>query len=400
MSKKDHPASSDAHGQATARAKLDQEATPGKTIHVFTEQQLHNAVDDPNNAGASIFLETGTLQTRTYVLKRRLLLKEDMKLYGVAGDRSAIKIDTRSLDTQALTENSLRVSSIAVGLGTNAVEWLTIIGNPLAAGGIGTDLPGIDPTTIRVAHVISHEPPLASTSSQVISDNESYVRDSRGIDIRNLTTGRIVNVEIEECEFFGQRQGIRITNFPGVEGAEIHAEMRKNYSHGNRAGCFIVNNGARKSRVEVGSNLDNFEGNAAGCVVYGGFGNSNENFTRFEAKDSRFVSNRRTEMDVELGGVVAAGGRVPNNQSVASRNHVVLRLENCTIEDNQNPNFAAYGARNTAASNPSVAGTYNTVSIELYGGNELTDVKEILSDPSETSRTNKVEVQRGQIVPA
>jgi len=360
---------SSATSQATAKA----------AIHVTNEQELYDAVDDPNNAGASILLRGGITPTQTYVLTRRLLLQKDMKLYGLEGEASAIKIDTRSIPDADLTEGGLRVSSIGVGLGTNAVEWLTIIGNPQAAGGIGADLPGTDPTTIRIANVVSGE--------------ESDAFNSRGIDIRNLRP-RAVTVEIEQCEFFGQRQGIRFANFTGVANAHIHAEMRNNHSHGNRTGCLIVNNGALKSSVEVDSTLDTFDDNAAGCVIYGGFGNANGNFARLGALGSRFENNRRTEVDTERGGVVAIGGRVVNNQSNASRNKVLVHIEDCSIVRNHIPNFPAYGARNTASANPTVAGTENSVLIELQSGDQSTIVTEIPSDPSEATPTNTVEVVR------
>jgi hypothetical protein len=271
-----------------------------------------------------------------------------------------------------------------VGLGANTIESLTIIGNALAAGGIGTDLPGTDPTTVRIAHVISGE--------------TSDAFNSRGIDIRNLgpeMKERIVTLQIEDCEFFGQKAGIRLANFPGADGAQIHAVMRRNHLHGNRVGCLVVNNGVTNSLIEAISEDDLFDDNAAGLTIYGGFANASENVARVEAKGIRIVSNRRSEVDIDFGGVVVVGGSELNNQSVASKNKAELRIEDCTIEDNQNPNFAAYGARNTTATTPTVAGAENTVLIELHGANQLADVTAIPSDPNEPAKTNSIEIVTG-----
>lgn len=378
MSKQDHSTTAQSAGQATTKAKPDPNS-PGAII-VRSSEELFEAVDNPNNVGAKIFLRGGIIAAQTFVLTKRLKLQKDMKLFGVPQDPSLIKIDTTSLTAAELTEGSLRVSSIAVGLGANTIESLTIIGNALAAGGIGTDLPGTDPTTVRIAHVISGE--------------SSDAFNSRGIDIRNRES-RSVTVEIEECECFGQRQGIRLANFPGVDGAQIHAVMRRNHSHTNRVGFLVANNGGTNSRIEALSQDDLFDDNAAGFAIYGGVANASENFARVEVKGSRIVSNRRTEVDVDFGGIVAFGARVLNNQSVASRNTVEVSLEGCTIEDNRNPNFAAYGARNTTAITPTVAGTDNTVVIELHGANELTDVTAIPSDPNEPAKTNTVKIVSG-----
>ena len=378
MSKQDTPTTAQSHGQATASAKPDPNA-PG-AITVRSSEELFEAVENPNNAGAHIFLRGGTIAAQTFVLTKRLKLQKDMKLFGVSQDPSLIKIDTTSLTAADLTEGTFRVSSIAVGLGANTIESLTIIGNPLAAGGIGTDLPGTDPTTVRIAHVISGE--------------TSDAFKSRGIDIRNLRS-RVVTVEIEDCECFGQLQGIRLANFPGVDGAQIHAVMRRNHSHGNRVGFLVANNGGTNSRIEARSQGDLFDDNAAGLTIYGGVANASENFARVEAKGTRIKSNRRSEVDVDFGGVVVVGGAVLNNQTVASRNNAELRIENCTIEDNRNPNFAAYGARNATATTPTVAGTDNTVVIEFHGTNQLADVTAIPSGPDEPAKTNKIEFVTG-----
>jgi hypothetical protein len=378
MSKQDYSTTAQSDGEATTSAKPNPNAPNAITVRSTAE--LFEAVDNPTNAGANIFLRGGIIAAQTFVLTKRLKLQKDMKLFGVPQDPSLIKIDTTSLTAADLTEGSLRVSSIAVGLGANTIESLTIIGNALAAGGIGADLAGTDPTTLRIAHVISGE--------------TSGALNSRGIDIRNRES-RIVTVQIEDCEFFGQRAGIRLANFPGADSARIHAVMRRNRSHGNRVGFLVVNNGCTNSQIAARSEGDLFDDNAVGLAIYGGFANASGNFAGVSAKGSGIVSNRRPEVDVDFGGVVVVGGAALNNQTVASTNTAEIRVERCTIEDNQNPNFAAYGARNATTTSPTVAGTDNIVQIELELDGTLIDVTAIPSDPIEPAKTNKINIVTG-----
>jgi hypothetical protein len=399
MSKKNDASTSHTHGQATAKAKTNLAATAGPVIEVFDVEELYAAVDDPANEGASIFLQPK--RTQIYELSEfgasggfafprsnggRLHLQKDMKLYGVIGDPDAITIDTRNLPAESLSDRKLRLSAIAVGSGNNVIEWLTILGNAQAAGSIGTDLPGTDPTTVRIAHVKSGE----GTNS------------SRGVDIRNLEK-REVTVEIEECEFFGQKQGIRLANFEGSDGAQIIAALSGNSLHENSTGCLVANNGANESRIEVRSKGGWFDGNAAGCVIAGGLaratGTANKNFTRFEAFESQFSHNRFTPPDFQVGGFVVFGGEAQNNPGNTSNNTVEVWLEDCTIAKNQSPNFAAWGARNKGTQNRGIAGRSNSVTIELYGSSASATVEVCDSDPAEPDDENTVSVKNGQIIP-
>ena len=108
-----------------------------------------------------------------------------------------------------------RTAPIRIGRGSNAIEWLTVVGNPEAAAGIATELPGTPSTRIRVAHVVSGG-------------------SSRGVDVRNVGAasgaGRRIDAEIVDNEFLGpsrvvgMSEGIRVANFVGADGAAIVAD--------------------------------------------------------------------------------------------------------------------------------------------------------------------------------
>ncbi|HYV40698.1 MAG TPA: hypothetical protein VEO02_02800, partial [Thermoanaerobaculia bacterium] len=131
-------------------------------LSVADVEQLYAAVNDPANEGAAITLAPGT-----YVLSvndaagvarpngGRLELQRDMSLYGVTDDRSAVVIDATGLPASSFSVPFGRTSPVRIGRGSNTIEWLTVQGNPAAAGGIATELAGTPSTWIRVAHVIS-----------------------------------------------------------------------------------------------------------------------------------------------------------------------------------------------------------------------------------------------------
>src|SRR5687768_9380027 len=138
----------DFHGQAATSFAIlatNAEVDDGPVVQVGTIEELYAAVNNPANAGAAIILAPGR-----YVLSSsgpggvarpnggRLELLQDMSLYGVAGDRSAVVIDTSLLPQSSFNAPFGRTGSIRIGRGRNAIEWLTIIGNPLAAAGIAT----------------------------------------------------------------------------------------------------------------------------------------------------------------------------------------------------------------------------------------------------------------------
>src|SRR5215831_16036335 len=144
--------------------RLDLAAT---VLNVADVEHLYAAVNNPANEGAAIVVSPGT-----YVLSAlnagavarpnggRLELQPDMSLYGVAGDRSAVVIDATGLPTSSVSvplpqAPTNRTAPIRIGRGTNTVEWLTVLGNPMAAAGISAELPGTPSTRVRIAHVVS-----------------------------------------------------------------------------------------------------------------------------------------------------------------------------------------------------------------------------------------------------
>ena len=84
-------------------------------VHVSDVEELYNAVNDPQNAGARVILSPGT-----YALSRfdgssqlrpnggRLELQTNMSLHGVEGDRSAVVIEAIGLPTASLSSGKMQ----------------------------------------------------------------------------------------------------------------------------------------------------------------------------------------------------------------------------------------------------------------------------------------------------
>lgn len=130
-------------------------AAEGSTIFVNNVERLYEVVNDPENAGAAVILSSGlyTLSARDAggaerLNGGRLDLQADMSLTGVVGLRDAVVIDAGRADefnNRLLPRSSFdfkygRTGVIRAGCGSNRIEWLTIVGNPLAAASIETDL--------------------------------------------------------------------------------------------------------------------------------------------------------------------------------------------------------------------------------------------------------------------
>jgi len=384
MSKHSHTTDLVNRGQSTAAVKVEKSKPSTNAsmtlVQVTNVEELYNAVNNPMNVGVTIELQVG-LQGGVYALSEkdsdnnprpnggRLDLQQDMNLRGVIGDEKAVTIDTQALPQSFV--GSFKAGSIRVGLGSNAIEWLTIIGNSATgASAIATDHPGASPTTIRVTHVTWFEPGTALKS--------------RAVDIRNFGTSmaqRSVNAVIESCDFSQGQMGIRFANFDGADRAEIHAVMKNNTCHHNKTGCLLANSRTDSAIVDVCSDTDTFVHNQAGCVIFGGIVItqqaislvSNRNNTGFVAKNTTIANNGANLGGIDSGGIIAVGGEAPQNPNTTSSNFVLVRLEGCTVGDNRVASdnlvhdFVAFGARNlqyTALTE--IAGTYNTVAIELY----------------------------------
>jgi hypothetical protein len=363
------------------------------TVRVSDVEQLYAAVNDPANEGATIVLAPGT-----YVLSAqtpegidrpnagRLELQPDMSLSGKRGDRSAVVIDMSRLPAASFNAPLGKTSALRVGRGTNALEWMTILGNPNSAAGVETDLVGARPAVARIAHVAAHE-------------------SIRGVDVRNVgaaMSGRHIVARIEESEFYRGAQGVRVTNTSGVAGGQIDVTMSGNQSHDNASGCLIAHHLSSGGTIHVRSTGDRFEHNGLGCLVSGGLvtssGAANSNATIFQAIGSAFSNNTLTQFIntgnvpvVDFGGVIVVGAETPGAANSASNNLVSVALRGTTVSGNQNVDFQAFGAR-SMASPPGIAGTNNHVRIAQYGVRQHLDVVAVNSVPVDPTGTNTVTI--------
>ncbi|HEX5075395.1 MAG TPA: hypothetical protein VFW03_19445 [Gemmatimonadaceae bacterium] len=366
-------------------------------LTVADVEQLYSAVNDPANEGAAITLAAGT-----YVLSAkdaegvarpnagRLELQQDMSLFGVTDDRSAVVIDATGLPASSVTDpqpqqSTNRTAPVRIGRGSNTIEWLTVLGSPAAAAGIAAELGGTPSTRIRVAHVVSGG-------------------TSRGIDVRSggaSMAGRRVDAEIVDNELFGPTQvvgnseGIRLSNFVGADGGVIVAMLSGNRVHGFQLGCVVSNNRSSNATVNVRSSGDRFFGNGHGCDIVGGLvtqatGGANSNSTKFEAHGSQFVDN--TINGAESGGVFVVGGQSGIQANATSDNTVLVALWGSKVSDNLGVNFRATGANQNPRSG--LAGTNNHVTIELHGVSKQIDVQATASLPVDLTGTNTVTVIR------
>ena len=354
-------------------------ANAGTVMYVADVEQLYAALDNPLNDGAAVILAPGTyLLSTTHAHDGRLELRRDMSLYGVAGNPAAVVIDARQLPKESFNPASGRTGVIRTGLGTNAVEWLTIHGNKWAAGSVETDLGGTLPHVIRVAHVVADG-------------------SARGADVRNLgatMAGRSIGAEIVDNEFsgpadvVGMSEGIRLSNFGGADGGIIDATLRGNRAHGFQIGCILANNRSSHASIHVRSAGDRFFGNARGCLIVGGLvmgttGVANANSTVFEAFGSDFVNNTADIPGIDPGGIRIAGGLSVAQTNVASENRVSVSLTGSRISGNQVVDFEAFGAIQTALLG--LAGANNAVTIALRGVSAQTDFVPVDSLPLDPS---------------
>jgi hypothetical protein len=371
-------------------------ASAGAAVYVTDVEQLYAAVDNPANMGATVVLAPGIYQLsptdpagkdRTNL--GRLELQKDMSLYGVAGDRGAVVIDAAALLQRSFSQPFGRTGVIRTGRGSNAVEWLTIYGNPLAAAAIETDLVGTPEHHIRVAHVLAGD-------------------SARGVDIRNIgatMAGRRIDAEIVDSEFFRGIEGIRIINLAGAHQGDITVVMHGNRSYANFLGCIVENNRSSFARIYVRSSGDRFEDNMLGCQVGGGLvlplvGTANSNSVVFEAHGTHFISNRRTEFFNSTGpefshwgGLLVEGGSAVSGAGNTNSNNVTVRLWGCKVGGNLNIDFQAFGAH-SGPTVSGIAGTDNHVSIELHGVSKRIDVVSVDSSPEDPSGSNSVTVLR------
>jgi hypothetical protein len=384
-------------------------ASAGPVVNVADVEQLYLAVNEPLNKGAAVVLAPGI-----YLLSAkdqasndrphggRLELQKDMSLYGVAGDRAAVVIDGSALPTESFTTGVSfgRSGVVRIGIGTNTIEWLTVLGNPAAAAGIATEL--TDPaepipasTTIRVAHVVSDG-------------------SSRGIDVRNAGQGMIrrrIDAELVDNELIGPTEpllpnttseGIRLANFVNADRGVIVAILSGNRAYGFQLGCIVANNRSSNAALQVRSSGDRFFANNLGCQIAGGLsqaitGVANSNSTVFEAFGTEFVDNT-AQIGGAIdpgpgglrGGIRVVGGLSTMLTNVVSDNTVSVSLTGSKVFGNQVVDFDAFGAIQTALTG--IAGTNNRVTITLRGVSSQIDPVTADSLPVDPSSNNTVTV--------
>jgi hypothetical protein len=375
--------------------------TEMKKRKVLNVEELYAAINDPANEPVNIVMATGT-----YVLKAdapggrggRLELQRDMSLIGVNGNRSAVKIDTSSLPLSSFNVSfgpgvPTRTGAIRIGRGSNAIEWLTIIGNVHSAADIETDLADTDPappTVIQVKHVVSGG-------------------SSRGLDVRNIGPAmhdRIIIAEIVDNDFSsgidadGQHEAIRLVNFVGADRGKIDAVMHKNTFHHSSTGCFVGNNRTSSGVIKVRSNLDHFEQNGVGCVIAGAIvqsGTQKSNTITFDAHGSKFLDNtgpfqNTGPFPAYSGGILALGAELIA-PATASDGTVLIVLRGCKVSGNQNKDFEAFGARSTGGG---TTGTNNKVTISLK--NESAQVLGTDSQPSQPAGTLPADLNKVTVI--
>lgn len=358
-------------------------------IAVSDIEALYEAVDNPSNAGKTIVLKP---TTTPYVLSRhrgtqerlnkgRLELQQDMSLTG-SGDPAKCVLEALATDLPKFDEiPNARSGMIRAGRGKNTIAKLTLNVPSEAGSGICTDLNGSQETTVRIERVNSGDPDLHHLT--------------RGVDIRNTGTaviGRRLTAVIENCQFYGGRQGIRIANFQGAHDCQISVEMKGNSSRQNFAGCFITNHTSNSGVIKVSSHNDQFTSNGVGCAVIGAIQSGTSNRASFTAHKLVTEQNNGA-VDLQTGyagGIVVRGADKSTNTTNATldKNQVEIALKDCSFDSNEPAgDVLAHGAFSTGST---VAGTNNTVTISVRGQNNFTIAATPSQPPESGSQTNKV----------
>jgi hypothetical protein len=379
-------------------------AAQAQTIPVFDVDALYEAINDTANAGATLVLAPGTHMLSVNDpngIPRpkggRLELQPDMSLRGTEGDRSAVVISAFNLPASSFPQSVNGVptgpnAAVRMGLGHNALEWLTVRDARSGSANIDTGLQPLDPGTayVRIAHI-------ASTGS------------IRGLNILNFgpqTSNQTIEAEIVDCQFFDNvlsvSEGVRLGNFQGARGSTVNARMSGNVSWGQKQGRLLVNNRAIASTVNVVSSGNRFYGNGGGTIVIGGLSSNNTradgNTITLEAHGDRFLGNAGAS-DLDRGGLIVLGSEnISDVSGGGSQNTVVIKLWGCRMVGNYGADLTAIGARWVW---PATAGLSenNKVTIEVLGDGsdqswELMEVVEANTVPPGETYGNLAEVIR------
>lgn len=347
-----------------------------QVIQIADVEGLYSAVNDPANSGATLVLAPGTYMLSAkdpYGVARlkggRIELQPDMSLLGVEGDRSLVVINAVNLPKTSFptTLNGVATgpnAAVRMGLGHNAIEWLTVRDTVNGQANIDTRLQPLDSGTAYV--FIAH---IASTGS------------ARGLNLINhgsQTSGQTIEADIIDSYFYdntvGISEGIRIGNFAQSKGT-VNVRMNGNLSWGQQTGRVLETSGATDSTINVLSNGNRFYGNGTGTIIFGGVtgglsptAGSDGNTINFEAHGDQFIDNTGFSA-TDHGGLLIRGLENVSPATGGTNNTVIIALWGCRMLGNTDTDLYAVGARTTIAL-PSLSQN-NHVTIEIHGdGND------------------------------
>jgi hypothetical protein len=354
-------------------------AAVAQTIQISNVEELYSAVNNSANAGANLVLAPGTYMLSAVDPSNaprpkggRIELQPDMSLTGVEGDRDAVVISASGLPASSLQSGAGGVAgpsaAVRMGLGHNALEWLTV--RDTKGANIDAGLQALDPGTTYI--LLAH---IASTGG------------NRGLNLINYgpqTSGQIIEADIIDSYFFdntlGISEGLRIGNFAGAQGSTINLRMNGNLSWGQQTGRIVENSGASRTAINVVDSGNRFYSNGTGTIIFGGvagglgspFPRSDGNTINFEAHGDQFIGNTGFSA-IDHGGLLVRGTEnvAPNNTNGGgSDNTVNIALWGCRMIDNTGSDLYAVGARSQFASTAPFTQN-NHVTIEVHGdGND------------------------------
>lgn len=344
-------------------------AAVAQVIQISNVEELYSAVNNPANVGATLVLSPGT-----YVLSvtdsssalrpkgGRIELQPDMSLIGVEGDRSLVVINAINLPKSSFpTGANGPNAAIRMGLGHNALEWLTVRDTVNGQANIDTGLQPLDPGTAYV--LVAH---IASTGS---------VRGLNLINYGPQTSGQTIEADIIDSYFFentlGISEGIRIGNFAESEGT-VNVRMNGNLSWGQQTGRIIETSGVTNSTINILSSGNRFYGNGTGTIIFGGVtgglsptAESDGNTINFEAHGDQFIDNTGNSA-TDHGGLLIRGLENVSTATGGTNNTVNIALWGCRMLGNTETDLYAVGAHSTVASTAPLDQN-NQVIIEIHG---------------------------------
>lgn len=342
-------------------------AAVAQVINISNIEKLYSAVNNPVNAGATLVLSPGT-----YLLSAtdpsnaprpnggRIEMQPNMSIIGLEGDRDAVVIDASGLPVSSFPQTNGPNAAVRMGLGHNALEWLTVRAATNAQANIDAGLHTLNPGTayIEVAHV--------SSSGGL-----------RGLEVVNFgpqNSGQAVDADITDSYFFdnilGTGEGIRIGSFVGAVGGTVNIRMSGNLSWGNLTGYILENARAQDSTVNAFSSGDRFYDNQTGTIIAGGLSTNNTradgNTINFEAHGDEFLDNTMPST-LDQGGLLIIASE---NGSVAtgggSNNIVNISLWGCRMLDNARSDLTVIAARSPSTALASFSQN-NKVTIDIEG---------------------------------